>query len=69
MCMANNAMTGEHGANAIRSVMKAIGGIYTSDNHGGKTLMTAIGGGTIKKGDYKEGYSMMRNQEGKLMVI
>jgi hypothetical protein len=31
--------------------------------------MTTMGGGdTVKKGDYKEGYSMMGNQEGKLLV-
>jgi hypothetical protein len=26
------------------------------------------GGDTITRGDYKEGYSMMGNQEGKLML-
>jgi hypothetical protein len=49
--------------------MKATREIFNNDNHRGKTLMTAMeGGGTITRGDYKEGYSMMGNQDGKLMV-
>jgi hypothetical protein len=49
--------------------MKATKGIYTNDNHRGKTMITAVGGGgTVTRGDYREGYSMMGNQGQKLMV-